>query len=414
MKKFFYFFLTGLIAAFILFLRNPQFLLHAQFWAEDGHVWFAQAYNFGWFRPLFWAQDGYFQTVSRLAADIALLFPIVKAPLVINIFTVILQIIPVLFLASDRLSEIIPNRLVRLFIALGFLFLPNSSEIRGSLTYVQWFLALSAFLVIVANLPNSKFKKVFDSLILFLCGVSGPYIVFLVPVSFIIWWRNRRPYRLYIFLLTILGAAIQSVALFILSSRGQVHLFSAMSPKLFMAILNRQVFMGSIIGQSGYLWILNNISWYFWLFLITTALSLVLVSWSIYKGNMALRLFLLFGFLIFSISLMNSTANAAQDMPAWKVLSRSIDGVRYWFLPMLAFFVSVVWNVRIKNPLLIRIIAGVYLIAFLWGAIGDFKSPMLTDYKFSNYSENFSNLPSGRTLKIPINPPGWEMELVKK
>ncbi len=33
--------------AALLILRRPDAVLHAQFWAEDGVVWFADAYNFG-------------------------------------------------------------------------------------------------------------------------------------------------------------------------------------------------------------------------------------------------------------------------------------------------------------------------------------------------------------------------------
>ena len=66
--------LAGVCAAIaLIFSRQPDAFLHAQFFAEDGKVWFADAYNSGWFTSLFRAQDGYFQTLPRLAAALSLL-----------------------------------------------------------------------------------------------------------------------------------------------------------------------------------------------------------------------------------------------------------------------------------------------------------------------------------------------------
>ena len=49
-------FVASLIA---VFSRLPGALLHAQFFAEDGWVWYQQAYNLQWFRPLGITQAGY-------------------------------------------------------------------------------------------------------------------------------------------------------------------------------------------------------------------------------------------------------------------------------------------------------------------------------------------------------------------
>src|SRR5438874_1851777 len=36
------------VAFFVIFLRRPDAILNAQFYAEDGKYWFAEAYNLGW------------------------------------------------------------------------------------------------------------------------------------------------------------------------------------------------------------------------------------------------------------------------------------------------------------------------------------------------------------------------------
>ena len=37
-----------LLACAVIVSRRPEAIFHAQFYAEDGHVWFADAYNLGW------------------------------------------------------------------------------------------------------------------------------------------------------------------------------------------------------------------------------------------------------------------------------------------------------------------------------------------------------------------------------
>src|SRR5664280_1271684 len=98
--------LAFVAAAGLVVSRRPDAIVHAQFFAEDGHVWFADAYNRGWFTSLFRTQDGYFQTLPRLAAALSLLVPLSWAALVINLIGLIIQILPVPLLLSRRLSRL--------------------------------------------------------------------------------------------------------------------------------------------------------------------------------------------------------------------------------------------------------------------------------------------------------------------
>src|SRR5580704_15197224 len=70
-----------LVACALIVSRRPDAIFHAQFFAEDGHVWFADAYNYGWLHALFRSQDGYYQVLPRLIASLALLVPMTAAPL---------------------------------------------------------------------------------------------------------------------------------------------------------------------------------------------------------------------------------------------------------------------------------------------------------------------------------------------
>src|SRR4051794_30493689 len=82
--------LAFLPAIAIIISRRPDAVLYPQFYGEDGHVWFADAYNLGAIPSLFQTEGGYLQIVSRLSADLSLLFPLTTAPLVLNIVGILL------------------------------------------------------------------------------------------------------------------------------------------------------------------------------------------------------------------------------------------------------------------------------------------------------------------------------------
>src|SRR5271163_978057 len=90
-------FLAALLA---IFTRLPGALLHPQFFAEDGWVWYQQAYNLNWLRSLGIAQAGYLATLPRLVAGLTLLFPMVWAPLIMNLAGTVIQVLPVTALLS--------------------------------------------------------------------------------------------------------------------------------------------------------------------------------------------------------------------------------------------------------------------------------------------------------------------------
>ena len=74
--------------------RRPDVLFHAQFWAEDGKLWYADAYNLGFLQPFLHPAAGYFDTLPRLAALFAQILPFNLAPLALNCIGIVIQILP--------------------------------------------------------------------------------------------------------------------------------------------------------------------------------------------------------------------------------------------------------------------------------------------------------------------------------
>jgi hypothetical protein len=402
-----------ILVLLILFLRRPDSILHAQFWAEDGRVWFANAYNLGGFKSLFLPQDGYFQTLSRLTALISLVFPITKAPLVFNFIALLVQALPALLIVSPRFKKFIPNFKIRFLLAIVYLLLPNTAEIHANITNAQWFLSISAFMVLIADVADTKSWKIFDVAILLLAGLSGPFSIFLFPVAFFYWYFKRTKQSLRNLILTTVSAALQIFGIFFLNHGGRLHILPQLTVRLVFAVIGRQVVWGSLIGANGYTWILNNISWYFLFFAVTTFLALVLAVYAFIKAPLEVKLFLLFGAFVFAASLVSPTGDFSKYSPL-KLLSRSSDGARYWLVPMCAFLAAMFWNVIKANSRIIKICSTVLLITIIFGFIVDFEHPKFVDYNFSGQISMFQKLAKGQKMTFEINPPGWSMELAKR
>ncbi len=67
-----------------------------------------------------------------------------------------------------------------------------------------------------------------------------------------------------------------------------------------------------------------------------------------------------------------------------------------------------------RNPVLIRGTAVALLLLMSFGIVQDWGLPRAVDLHFAEYARRFSELPSGTTLFIPINPVGWSMKLMKR
>src|SRR3954470_23005090 len=178
--------LVFLFFAAIVVSRRPDVLFNAQFWAEDGKIWYADAYNLGLAQPFLHPAAGYFDTFPRLAALAGLLFPLGMVPLMFNCVAIVFQVLPAQFLLSSRCKEW-GSASGRALVAFLYLALPNSQEMHANITNTQWRLALLALMILFARPSRSRLWNVFDLLILALSALSGPFIIFIAPIAAILY-----------------------------------------------------------------------------------------------------------------------------------------------------------------------------------------------------------------------------------
>lgn len=392
----------------IIVSRRPDALFHAQFWAEDGVVWFSQAYNDGWWRPLFQSEVGYFQTLPRLAAAIALLVPLAYAPLVCNLIALAVQAIPAALLLSARSREW-GSLTTRAAMAAIYLALPNCPEICAIITDAQWALALAAFLVLVATPPSGKLQSVSDIAILLLCGLTGPFCILLFPIALYLAFRRRqvRSQRLYAALIS-LCCVMQAYSLFFKNTAERSSAGLDATPMLFIRMVAGDIYLGALIGPSG-LPMTPGIG--FALFLILLALTgTALIVLVLRKAPYPMTLTAIFAIMILCASIMSPSS--PEKSGRWELIVRAA-AVRYWFYPCLVFLWSLVYGLR-GGSRPVRAASVLLLIVLSFGVALRWRRPPFADTHFRELAQHFETLPAGSSQDFPENPDGWSFRLVKR
>ncbi len=398
-----------LLAIAILAARRPDAVFHAQFWAEDGHVWYADAYNLGWWPALFQVHTGYFQTFPRLGAALALLVPLSLAPLVLNLLAMAVQALPVNLLLSNRSSAWGVVRFRALFAGI-YLALPNCKELSYGITESQWLLALCAFLLLAASKPQSPAGRVFDLLVVLLCGLTGPFCITLFPIALYLAWRERNHWRWAIAGALAALCLIQAWALLIVDPAGRSSAALGASPALFMRILAGQVFLGTLLGGNG---LAANSSPLLLPFLICVAIGgSAIIAIIFFNSPVPFRLFLILSTVIFALALISPTGWVPEGVSAWANLSTG-PGIRYWLFPTLAFAWSLLWCFQSRSAVL-KTVSAVLLCVMCFGIVRDWRHPAFKDMHFADEVKRFNAAPAGTAVTFPENPAGWTVRLVKR
>jgi hypothetical protein len=410
------------IAFFIVCSRRPDAILNPQFYAEDGAFFYRDAYHFG-LHSLLLTYSGYFQTVVRLIALFARLFPFAWAPLVMNLAATTIQVLPINVFLSSRFSKIaFPIRMMAGLIYLG---LPNSFEIDANVTNAHWHLALLGCLILLAAPTREKGWRFFDGFMLFLTSISTPVGILLVAVAAAVWWERKCNGSATNFRTLLPGACLQVITVALhwhgrqtphINLSGQTILNGGplgASFHYFAGILGRQVFFSSLFGLKTQSWVLQ-LHHLASIETIFAVLGLALMLYAFCCAPRELKLFTLFASTVFAMGLTNPLAGTP-DHPQWYWLY--VDpgcGNRYYFLITLAFLSILIWmSNRKASPRALRCFAVVLLLCLPIGIYRDWRYQRLVDFSFPKFAQKFERVPSGTQVLIPINP-GWLMELTKK
>ncbi|HEY0429090.1 MAG TPA: hypothetical protein VGC76_15020 [Pyrinomonadaceae bacterium] len=409
-RRYLFYLLSSAASFLIIFSRRPDAVLNPQFWAEDGKVWYANAYNNGAIYSFFTPEAGYYQTISRLVAVFAQAFPLGCAPLIFNLAAIFCKILVVNFLLSARFSKLIPNMTGRILIAFVYLALPHSNETHANLTNAQWHLALLSFLIIVAAPSDKTLWKIFDGAMLSISVLSGPFCLLLVPVAAVKWFKTRDGWTIVLIAILAAGSMIQMSSL-LTTDRPSSQPLGA-NAGLFLKIVGGHLFLDAIIGDRIYSRLFNRSLWNEWTAIPVNLIGFGLLTYAFVKSNPELRLFIFFAFLIISGAL--AFPAISSEVPQWTAMWAPGIGSRYWLIPIFCCFASWLYLARNAEILFVRYVSILLLVFSLFGIATDWKYPRFKDLEFQKYAAEFENAPAGQEVFIPINPEPWDMRLVKK
>jgi hypothetical protein len=405
------------LALLLLLTRRPDVFTNPQFFAEDG-VWYSQAYNQGGLNVLFKPNAGYQHLLPRIVGALVQPLPLAMAPLAFNIVGLLVRLLPVALLLSSRFDTLIPSRLARYFLAVYLVAIPNSSELYAILTNVNWHLALAHGMIFVARPDSRPAWRTFDIGLAIIAGLSGPFSILLTVIGAIRWYLRREPSILLLTVITAICGVVQIICLLFFTPEGsRVTGPLGASVPLFSHLIGGKIMLTSLIGDT----IHHNLimdryplpwNWAFAAFLLLGGAVLLAIAFR--RGPLELRLFIVFGILMCTASLLRP--QGSPNEPQWKVLVEAelSGGARYWFVPTVVFIVALVSLTSKDAPRFARIAAFTLLALTPIGMLRDWRYFPWWETGFRASLPAYEAAPPGTTVDIPALPDkNWTLHLKK-
>ena len=199
-----------LIFAALVLWRMPLIVLHGgRFWAEEGAVYFSNAWNRPWYAAWFAIHTGYLNFAAGCGTWIGLrLGGVAHAPLVTVVLALLIQCLPVYAILTHEFPwrrSLVGSAAAVLLCAAP----PVMGEVWLNTITSQFHLALFAALVLAAPAAGRVLFRL-DCAVLALAVLSGPATSFLMPLFVLKALRERDTKAIVPALIVFLGFCLQA------------------------------------------------------------------------------------------------------------------------------------------------------------------------------------------------------------
>ena len=397
-----------LLACAVVVSRRVDAFTNAQFYAEDGSKWFANAYTYGPLGALDLSYNGYFQLISRLGPVVAAPFGLRHAPFVYNVVGLLVQVAPVAYLLSSRFDTVLPSFKARLAVCAVYVLMP-STELNVDITTAQFHLLVLAFLVVVAAEPRRWYSKGFDVAVVVLCGLSGPFAYILLPVAALWFVMRRRAFTLVLCFALLVTIPIQVYA-DLTSSRLHESL-GANLHNLLLIVSDRIIWAGLFAEEGGAHAVLLGTSHGALFSAAICLLALPIVVFAIWRAPLELKMFGLTAVGIAASGLVAPLVSNTGN--AWGIMAVSRAGERYFLLAQVAWVITVLWAAtRLPRPWWRRTALAVCAATFCSGLITSWRYQAFQDYHWAQEARAITTAKIGTKLVLPIPPGGgWAIDI---
>jgi len=381
------------VCAVALSFRRAGAISNPQLWAEDGRL-FGEAYTLGWHSILV-PFSGYLHVLLRLAAWLALAAGPVRARWLFAASAYATT----LYVASRALS--VRCALPRLLGigALAVVLVPDTYEVLLNLVNLQWVTGAGLLLLLISSDPVSVGEWIHDVVAGAVIGLTGPFSVFFFPLFIMRAIRRRTPASWSI--VAVVGAcAVAQTAVFfsqpaeILPKTVHDVPFSLMLPALARRA-GASILLGSI-GRSDTDLYVGTVAG------IATVAGVAFLAWR--RGQYRMERLSLAAAIVILLVFSFYRQRFVLDR-----FFRPAYGSRYFYLPQLIIVWLLLWA-AVQKDRLGRIAASLLTVALVVN-LPRLREPPYLDTHWSIYEQS---LREGRKVLIPINPPGWYIELPER
>ena len=387
------------LCAALLLLRRPASLLHPQFWAEDGTLFFQEAFNHGFLKTVLQPAFGYLHSFPRLVAGLSLLFPMAHAPLIFNLSAFAVQLLPALYLLSPRMARHITSFSARALAALLYIALPASYETHVNLTNSHWYLALTAVCILVATPAIDARIRALETFMLALFSLTGPFSILFLPLvapRLLGILRGTQPARSLTVPIVIAAGAVVQLGLASTSARigAAVAQSGPLSLQELMAVVSMHTFFNAVFGINGF-----------------TRFCRMQPPFA-YGLGMAALAFLLFVavrdrvkplLILFYLSALTIALSFMFPLNDLRLWLHPQAGPRYFLFACLFVQFAILHLAFAARPL--RYVGYVLLaVALAVGIPADFFHPDQPDVHWADQTTVFRSLPAGSDFSVPVVP----------
>ena len=200
--------LLWLVACAAVICARVPTLLDGRFWAEDGQVFYANAWAMPWAHALLYNHSGYINFIANAAGLLARLTSVSGAPLVVELVALLVQLLPCIVLIRSQ-ERWLRSRVI-LAIALFLVVAPiGFEELWLNAANSQFHLILASCLALCLAFQHTIFDKSIRYGCVILAVLSSPISIVIVPIAILraIATGDRRYY--YVLFACVIPLSIQ-------------------------------------------------------------------------------------------------------------------------------------------------------------------------------------------------------------
>lgn len=401
----------------LILIRVPALLWPGRFWAEEGSIYFREAYKDPPIAVIMRSNLGYYSLFNKLSCVVAAhAVPISYAPVVTAVFALFVQLLPIASLLFSRLDSM-ASAMLKVCACFVILLVQPNQEVWLNTINSQFFLCVAAAVVLMSE-PTGRSSHLIRIGSLVLAGLTGVISCLLVPFFIVEYARSRTAHRLHE-IMALGSACVVQGAIICLSQDVRESLpywnilpFALLAKQWFLPFLGIDAtqYLCALIRQHQ----LFLVPWIPALALLPHAVSgLALAVWG---RRQALLLFIA-SLSIASISFLKSVE--AQN-PIWILDHISALGAgRYYYAPNVLLGLALLMTPR-SSPLrgarwsgLFRLSRLAMVALLLFVGAHDFVTSNRHSWFFSgpSWQSEVRNWRDGRSEVLHIWPRPWVMEL---